>query len=343
MSKVALITGITGQDGSYLAEFLLKKGYVVHGLKRRASSFNTLRIDHIYRDPHGKNCKMFLHYGDMTDSDCLNRLIDDIQPDEVYNLAAMSHVHVSFLTPKYTADVDGVGVLSLLEAIRKVAKRKKIKFYQASTSEMFGDVKEIPQKETTPFNPQSPYAVAKVYGYWITRNYRDAYNLFTCNGILFNHSSPRRGETFVLRKIVMGAVRIKRGVQKCLYLGNLDAKRDIGHAKDYIEAMWMMLQADQPQDYIVSTGETHSIRDYTNYVFDELEMHLTWEGKGVDEIGKHGNIVVVRIDTKYYRPTEVEFLLGDSSKIRSELGWKPKYTIRKMISEMVDEEMKKLS
>lgn len=336
--KVALITGITGQDGSYLAEFLLEKGYEVHGVKRRSSSFNTDRIDHIYQDPHVDDRNFKLHYGDMTDSTNLIRIVAEIEPDEIYNLAAQSHVQVSFETPEYTANADAIGATRLLEAIRLLGLEKKTKFYQASTSEMFGLAE--PGKmlnEKSPFYPRSPYGVAKLYAHWITVNYREAYGIFAVNGILFNHESPRRGETFVTRKIVRAAVAIKKGEQDCLYLGNLDAIRDWGHAKDYVEGMWLMLQSDIPQDYVLATGNAISVREFCNLVFRELEIELIWSGTGIDEVAKDkkGNILV-RIDKKYFRPTEVPFLLGDSSKAQNELGWKPKFNIQGLVSEMVN-------
>ncbi len=342
MSKVALITGITGQDGAYLAEFLLEKGYTVHGIKRRSSSFNTARIDHLYKDPHERNVNFFMHYGDLTDSTNLIRIIQEVQPDEIYNLAAQSHVQVSFETPEYTANSDALGTLRLLEAIRILGMEKKTKFYQASTSELYGKVQEIPQKETTPFYPRSPYAAAKLYAYWITINYREAYGIFACNGILFNHESPIRGETFVTRKITMAAAKIKYGMQDRLYLGNLDAKRDWGFAKDYVEAMWLMLQQRNPEDYVIATGETHSVREFTELAFKELGIDIIWQGKGIDEVGidsRTGNIIV-EVDPGYYRPTEVELLIGDSSKARKKLGWEPKVRLEELVKMMIqsDEE-----
>ncbi len=342
MPKVALITGITGQDGAYLAEFLLDKGYIVHGIKRRSSSFNTARIDHLYRDPHERNVNFFMHYGDLTDSTNLIRIIQEVQPDEIYNLAAQSHVQVSFETPEYTANSDGLGTLRLLEAIRILGLEKKTKFYQASTSELYGKVQEIPQKETTPFYPRSPYAAAKLYAYWITINYREAYGIFACNGILFNHESPIRGETFVTRKITMAAAKIKYGMQDRLYLGNIDAKRDWGFAKDYVEAMWLMLQQESPDDYVIATGETHSVREFTEIAFKELGIDIIWQGKGVEEVGIDASTrkIIVEIDPGYYRPTEVELLIGDPSKAREKLGWKPKVKMEELAKIMIkaDEE-----
>jgi GDPmannose 4,6-dehydratase len=342
LPKVALITGITGQDGAYLAEFLLDKGYIVHGIKRRSSSFNTARIDHLYRDPHERNVNFFMHYGDLTDSTNLIRIIQEVQPDEIYNLAAQSHVQVSFETPEYTANSDGLGTLRILEAIRILGLEKKTKFYQASTSELYGKVQEIPQKETTPFYPRSPYAAAKLYAYWITINYREAYGIFACNGILFNHESPIRGETFVTRKITMAAAKIKYGMQDRLYLGNIDAKRDWGFAKDYVEAMWLMLQQESPDDYVIATGETHSVREFTELAFKELGIDLIWQGKGVEEVGIDASTrkIIVEIDPGYYRPTEVELLIGDPSKAREKLGWKPKVKMEELAKIMIkaDEE-----
>jgi len=341
MSKVALITGITGQDGAYLAEFLLGKGYEVHGIKRRTSLFNTDRIDHLYQDPHTAGRKFVLHYGDMTDSSSLIRIIQQVQPDEIYNLAAQSHVAVSFEEPEYTANSDALGTLRVLEAIRILGLEKKSRFYQASTSELFGKVQEIPQCETTPFYPRSPYAVAKLYAYWITINYREAYGMYACNGILFNHESPVRGETFVTRKITRALARIKLGLQECLYLGNLDAKRDWGHAKDYVEMQWLMLQQDQAEDFVIATGQQQSVRDFVNAAAQELAMKIRWEGAGVDEKGydeKGGCIVAV--DPRYFRPTEVETLLGDPSKAKNKLGWVPKVTFKELVAEMVREDMK---
>lgn len=342
MSKVALITGITGQDGSYLAELLLEKGYEVHGMKRRSSSFNTNRIDHLYQDVHNKKLKFKLHYGDLTDSTNLIRLIQEIQPDEIYNLAAQSHVKVSFDCPEYTANADGLGTLRLLEAIRILKLEKKTKLYQASTSELFGLVQETPQKETTPFYPRSPYACAKIYGYWITVNYREGYNIFACNGILFNHESPRRGETFVTRKITRSAVRIKLGIEEKLYLGNLSSKRDWGHAKDYVEGMWRVLQQDKPEDYVLATGVTTTIRDFCTMTFKELGIDLEWKGEGVKEKGvdKATGKTLIEVDPRYFRPTEVDLLLGDATKAREKLGWVPKYDLPMLVKEMVKEDMK---
>ena len=341
-NKVALITGVTGQDGAYLAEFLLDKGYEVHGIKRRASSFNTDRIDHLYRDPHEKGRRFILHYGDLTDSTNLIRIIQEVQPDEIYNLAAQSHVAVSFETPEYTANSDALGTLRLLEAIRILGLEKKTKFYQASTSELFGKVQEIPQKETTPFYPRSPYAVAKLYAYWICVNYREAYGMYACNGILFNHESPLRGETFVTRKITRAVARIKLGLQDKLYLGNLDSKRDWGHAKDYVKMQWMMLQQDEPEDFCISTGVQYSVRDFVNAAFKEVGISVHWDGSGIDEKGvvEGSDKVLVEVDPRYFRPTEVETLLGDSSKAREKLGWTPEITLGDMVSEMVREDLK---
>lgn len=337
MPKVALITGITGQDGAYLAEFLLDKGYTVHGIKRRSSSFNTARIDHLYKDPHERNVNFFMHYGDLTDSTNLIRIIQETQPDEIYNLAAQSHVQVSFETPEYTANSDGLGTLRLLEAIRILGLEKKTKFYQASTSELYGQVQEIPQKETTPFYPRSPYAAAKLYAYWITVNYREAYDIFACNGILFNHESPIRGETFVTRKITMAATKIKHGLQEKLYLGNLDAKRDWGFAKDYVEAMWLILQQKNPDDYVIATGETHSVREFTELAFKEVGIEILWKGKGSEEVGIDSSTgkIIVEIDPRYYRPTEVDLLIGDPSKAKEKLGWKPKVKLEELVKIMI--------
>jgi GDPmannose 4,6-dehydratase len=342
MSKVALITGITGQDGAYLAELLLSKGYIVHGIKRRSSLFNTDRVDHLYKDQHEKQVKFFLHYGDLTDSTNLIRIIQETQPDEIYNLAAQSHVKVSFETPEYTANADAIGTLRILEAIRILKLESKTRFYQASTSEMYGYVQEIPQKETTPFYPRSPYGVAKVYGFWITKNYREAYNIFACNGILFNHESPIRGETFVTRKITRAAAKIHLGLQDKLYLGNLDAERDWGHAKDYVEGMWRMLQADVADDYVLATGKKISVRKFVELAFAEVNIKLKWEGKGVDEKGVNSanGKVVVEIDPKYFRPTEVDLLIGDASKARKELGWEPKLSLEQLVKEMVISDVK---
>jgi GDPmannose 4,6-dehydratase len=341
MNKVALITGVTGQDGAYLAEFLLKKGYIVHGIKRRASLFNTDRIDHLYQDPHVSNRNFILHYGDLTDSTNLIRIIQQVQPDEIYNLAAMSHVAVSFDTPEYTANADGVGALRILEAIRILGLEKKARFYQASTSELYGLVQESPQKESTPFYPRSPYAVAKLYAYWITVNYREAYGIYACNGILFNHESPIRGETFVTRKITRALSRIKLGLQDCLYLGNLNALRDWGHARDYVEMQWLMLQQQEPEDFVIATGVQYSVRDFVNAAANEIGIAISWSGEGVDELGtdNQGN-VIVRVDPRYFRPTEVETLLGDPTKARQKLGWTPKITFQELVSEMVREDLK---
>ena len=347
MTKRALITGTTGQDGSYLAEFLLEKGYEVHGIKRRASSFNTQRIDHIYEDPHFSDPRLQLHYGDLTDSSNLTRILSEVQPDEVYNLGAQSHVAVSFETPEYTADVDAIGTLRLLEAIRFLGLEKKTRFYQASTSELYGLVQEIPQSETTPFHPRSPYAVAKMYAYWITVNYREAYGMYACNGILFNHESPRRGETFVTRKITRGLTNIAQGLEPCLYMGNIDALRDWGHAKDYVRMQWMMLQQDKPDDFVIATGVQYSVREFIEWSAAELGLHLRFEGKGLDEVGIVTAIegdaapalsvgdVIVRIDPRYFRPAEVETLLGDPSKAKAKLGWTPEITVQEMCAEMV--------
>jgi GDPmannose 4,6-dehydratase len=334
--KVALITGVTGQDGAYLAEFLLNKGYIVHGLKRRTSLFNTDRIDHLYRDRHDKDVRFFLHHGDMTDSSSLIRIIQQTQPDEIYNLAAQSHVAVSFEEPEYTANSDGLGVLRLLEAIRILGLEKKTKFYQASTSELYGLVQEIPQKETTPFYPRSPYAVAKMYGYWIVVNYREAYGMYACNGILFNHESPIRGETFVTRKITRALARIKLGLQECLYLGNMDAKRDWGHAKDYVEMQWLMLQQEKPEDFVIATGVQYSVRDFVDAAAKELGIAISWKGEGVDEKGFDANgKCIVAVDPRYFRPTEVETLLGDATKAKQKLGWTPKISFEQLVTEMV--------
>ena len=341
MTKRALITGVTGQDGAYLAEFLLKKGYEVHGIKRRASLFNTDRIDHLYEDPHVNNRHFILHHGDLTDSTNLIRIIQQVQPDEIYNLAAMSHVAVSFETPEYTANADGIGTLRILEAIRILGLEKKTRFYQASTSELYGLVQEIPQKETTPFYPRSPYAVAKLYAYWIAVNYREAYGMYACNGILFNHESPIRGETFVTRKITRALARIKLGLQDTLYLGNMDAKRDWGHARDYVEAQWLILQQDQPEDFVIATGVQYSVREFVEAAAKELGIEIEWRGTGVDEKGydKSGKLVVA-VDPRYFRPTEVETLLGDPTKSKQKLGWTPKTTFAELVSEMVREDLK---
>ena len=362
MTKIALITGVTGQDGSYLAEFLLDKGYEVHGIKRRASSFNTDRIDHIYEDPHVDNRRFSLHYGDLTDSTNLIRIIQEVQPDEIYNLAAQSHVAVSFEEPEYTANADALGTLRILEAIRILGLGEKTRFYQASSSELYGLVQEIPQKETTPFYPRSPYAVAKLYAYWIAVNYREAYGLYACNGILFNHESPRRGETFVTRKITRALARIKLGLQDCLYLGNLNARRDWGHAKDYVEVQWLMLQQDTPEDFVIATGRQYSVRDFVNAAAGELGMRIRWEGEGVGEIGilhsahepfatnhespvtshqsRTDGKVIVRVDPRYFRLTEVETLLGDPSKAKQKLGWAPRITFEELVQEMVREDLR---
>lgn len=338
--KKALITGVTGQDGAYLAEFLINKGYEVHGIRRRTSSFNTNRIDHLYKDPHERSGRLILHYGDMTDSSSLLRIVEQSQPDEVYNLAAQSHVAVSFEEPEYTANSDAVGVLRLLEAIRIVGQSSGIRFYQASTSELYGLVQETPQRESTPFYPRSPYAVAKLYGYWITVNYREAYGMYACNGILFNHESPIRGETFVTRKITRALARIKLGTQKCLYLGNMDSKRDWGHAKDYVEMQWMMLQQDTPDDYVIATGHQFSVREFVTLAAKRLDMEIEFLGHGVDEKGYlHDGRCVVEVDPGYFRPTEVETLLGDASKARTKLGWTPKISFPQLVDEMVDADM----
>ena len=340
--KIALIFGITGQDGSYLAEFLIKKGYLVHGVKRRSSSLNTARVDHIYQDPHEKKRKFFLHYGDITDAISVSSLIKKIKPNEIYNLAAQSHVSVSFEVPEYTANADAIGALRILEAIKFHGFEKITKFYQAGTSEMFGKVKETPQNEKTPFYPRSPYGVAKVYAHWITINYREAYNIFACNGILFNHESPVRGETFVTRKIVIALCRIKNGLQKKLYLGNLDAKRDWGHAKDYVEAMWKMLQKKTPTDYVISTGKQYSVKQFVNLVLNELKIKHSWKGKGINsKCYDHKDRCIVECDKEYYRPLEVDTLLGDSRKARKELNWRPKTNINRLVKEMVNNELKK--
>jgi GDPmannose 4,6-dehydratase len=350
--KKALITGVTGQDGSYLAEFLLEKGYQVHGIKRRASLFNTQRVDHIYQDPHVDNQNFILHYGDLTDSSNLTRILQEVQPDEVYNLGAQSHVAVSFESPEYTADVDAMGTLRILEAIRLLGLEKKTKFYQASTSELYGLVQEIPQKETTPFYPRSPYAVAKLYAYWITVNYREAYGMYACNGILFNHESPRRGETFVTRKITRGLANIAQGLEQCLFMGNMDALRDWGHAKDYVRMQWMMLQQEKPEDFVIATGVQYSVRQFIEWSAKELGITLRFEGKGVDEVAvitaiegdkapalKVGD-TIVRVDPRYFRPAEVETLLGDPSNAKAKLGWVPEITVQEMCAEMVAEDLK---
>ena len=338
--KIALITGITGQDGSYLAEFLLNKDYEVHGIRRRTSLFNTDRIDHLYKDIHEENVNLFLHYGDMTDSSSLTRVIQETQPDEIYNLAAQSHVGVSFEEPEYTANSDALGTLRILEAIRILDLTNKTKFYQASTSELYGLVQEVPQTETTPFYPRSPYAAAKLYAYWITVNYREAYNIFACNGILFNHESSVRGETFVTRKITRALSRISIGMQDCLYLGNIDAKRDWGHAKDYIEMQWLMLQQDKPEDYVIASGEQYSVRDFINMAAKFLNMDLIWTGEGTNEIAKWNEKTIIKIDPRYYRPTEVETLLGDSSLAKEKLGWEPKISFEDLVSEMIHYDLK---
>ncbi len=352
MTRKALITGITGQDGAYLAEFLLNKGYEVHGVKRRASLFNTDRIDHLYQDPHVKGRRLILHYGDMTDSSSLIRIVQQVQPDEIYNLAAQSHVAVSFEEPEYTADSDALGALRLLEAIRILGLEKKTRYYQASTSELYGKAQETPQRETTPFYPRSPYAVAKLYAHWITVNYREAYGMYACNGILFNHESPTRGETFVTRKITRALARIKLGLQDCLYLGNLDAKRDWGHARDYVEAQWLMLQQKEPEDFVIATGEQYSVRDFVNAAANELGMKIEWKGKGIEEkgywINRNGSplpitdhsLPIVAVDPRYFRPTEVETLLGDPSKAKTKLGWSPRVTFKELVAEMVQEDLK---
>ncbi|WP_094605986.1 GDP-mannose 4,6-dehydratase [Sporomusa silvacetica DSM 10669] len=342
MQKVALITGITGQDGAYLAAFLLNKGYYVHGIKRRTSQFNTARIDHLYQDLHKNDIRFFLHYGDLTDSTNLIRIIQQVQPDEIYNLAAQSHVQVSFETPEYTANVDAVGTLRLLEAIRILGLTTKTRIYQASTSELFGKVQETPQKETTPFYPRSPYAAAKIYAYWITVNYREAYGIYACNGILFNHESPIRGETFVTRKITRVAARIKLGLQENLYLGNLDAKRDWGYAGDYVKAMWMMLQQEQPEDYVIATGETHSVREFVELAFKNVDIDIVWRGTGLEEKGidSISGKELVHVDPRYFRPTEVDILLGDPTKAKEKLGWKSETNLETLVRMMIIEDLK---
>ena len=342
MKKKALITGITGQDGSYLAEFLLDKDYEVHGMIRRASSFNRDRIEHLYKDPHGKSISLFLHYGDLTDSSNMNRMLEHVEPDEIYNLAAQSHVRVSFDVPEYTADVDAIGTLRLIDAIKETGIKSR--FYQASTSELYGKVREVPQSEKTPFYPRSPYGVAKLYAYWIVVNYREAYGLHASNGILFNHESPRRGENFVTRKITLGAAAIKAGKQECLYLGNLDAKRDWGYAPDYVRAMWLMLQQQKPDDYVIASGETHAVREFVEKSFDALDIALEWRGKGVDEVGVEKALgrVIVRIDPKYFRPTEVDLLLGDPSKAKTTLSWKPSVTFDELVGIMAKADYDKI-
>jgi len=340
--KKVLITGITGQDGSYLAEYLIEKDYEVHGVIRRSSSFNTQRIDHLYKDPHKKNIKMFLHYGDMTDSSNLNRILENVRPDEIYNLAAQSHVQVSFEVPEYTAEVDGVGVLRFLDAIKETGV--KTKFYQASTSELYGKVQEIPQTESTPFYPRSPYSVAKLYAFWIVKNYREAYGLFACNGILFNHESPRRGETFVTRKITIAAAKIKLGLQEKLYLGNLNAKRDWGYAKEYVKGMWLMLQKDEPGDYVMATNEAHTVREFVEFSFKHVGIDIEWKGEGVEEKGINTETgkVLVEVDPKYFRPTEVDILIGDYSKAKKELGWEPKIKFEDLVKIMVRADLEKI-
>jgi GDPmannose 4,6-dehydratase len=353
--KSALITGITGQDGSYLAEFLLEKGYVVHGIKRRASSFNTQRINHIYQDPHLEDARFFMHYGDLSDSSNLTRIIQETQPDEVYNLAAQSHVAVSFESPEYTADVDAIGPLRILEAIRLLGMHEKTRFYQASTSELYGLVQEVPQRETTPFYPRSPYAVAKLYAYWISVNYREAYGMYACNGILFNHESSRRGETFVTRKITRGLCNVAQGLEPCLYMGNIDALRDWGHAKDYVRMQWLMLQQEKPEDFVIATGVQYSVRQFIEMAAKQLGFSIAWQGQGVDEVGVVDQIspdavaercpelrpgmVIMRIDPRYFRPTEVETLLGDATKAREKLGWSPEITLPEMVTEMVESDL----
>ena len=338
MKKIALITGVTGQDGAYLAELLLNKNYEVHGIKRRASSFNTSRIDHLYKDKHKEDVNLFLHYGDLTDSTNLIRIIQEVQPHEIYNLGAQSHVKVSFEVPEYTANSDAVGTLRILEAIRILKMENKVKFYQASTSELYGKVQEIPQTETTPFYPRSPYGVAKLYAFWIVKNYREAYGMFACNGILFNHESPLRGETFVTRKITRAASKIKLGLQEKLYLGNLNAQRDWGHAKDYVEGMWRMLQHEKPEDFVLATGKTTTIREFCNLSFKELGIEIKWEGEGENEVGidQSSNKVIISIDNNYYRPTEVDLLIGDASKAKKLLSWTPKYELESLVKEMVN-------
>ena len=340
--KNALITGITGQDGAYLAELLLSKGYIVHGIKRRSSLFNTARIDHLYQDPHYSDRSLILHHGDLTDSMSLVRIIQKIEPDEIYNLGAQSHVAVSFEEPEYTANSNALGALRILEGIRVLGLESATKFYQASSSELYGQVQEIPQTENTPFYPRSPYAIAKLYAYWITVNYRESYNIFACNGILFNHESPWRGETFVTRKITQGMARIKQGLQQCIWLGNLDAKRDWGHARDYVEMMWLMLQQETPRDFVIATGEQHSVREFVELAAKEVNFNIRWEGSGIDEIGydDSGN-QIIKVDQRYFRPTEVETLLGDASRAREELGWSPSYNFADLVAEMVREDLRK--
>ena len=338
--KKALITGVTGQDGSYLADFLIKKGYEVHGIKRRTSLINTDRIDHLFQDPHETNLKFILHHGDLTDSTSLIRIIQEVQPDEIYNLAAQSHVKVSFEEPEYTANSDALGALRILEAIRILKLEKKTKYYQASTSELYGDVRETPQNEKTPFYPRSPYGVAKLYAYWITINYREAYGIFACNGILFNHESPVRGETFVTRKITRALTRIKLGLQKTLYLGNLNAMRDWGHAKDYVEVQWLMLQQEKPDDFVIATGKQYSVRDFVNLTAKNLDMKIKWKGKNENEIGIYENKEIIKVDKSYYRPTEVDSLLGDASKAKKKLKWKPKISFEQLVKEMIESDLK---
>ena len=338
--KKAIITGITGQDGSYLAEFLLDKGYEVHGIKRRTSLINTDRIDHLYQDPHEQDLKFILHHGDLTDATSLIRIIQEVQPDEIYNLAAQSHVAVSFEEPEYTANSDALGALRILEAIRILKLEKKTKYYQASTSELYGIAQETPQTEKTPFYPRSPYGVAKLYAYWITVNYREAYGIYACNGILFNHESPVRGETFVTRKITRALARIKFGIQNNLYLGNLDAKRDWGHAKDFVEAQWLMLQQQQPEDFVIATGTQHSVRDFINEAAKNLDMDIIWKGKNLEEVGSYNGKDIIKIDPRYFRPTEVETLLGDASKAKEKLNWSPKISFNQLVKEMVKEDLK---
>ena len=340
MDKVALITGITGQDGAYLAELLLNKNYQVHGIKRRTSSFNTSRIEHLYQDPHTDNPRLVLHYGDMTDTSSLVRIIQQIQPDEIYNLAAQSHVAVSFEEPEYTADSDALGALRILEAMRVLGLEKKTRYYQASTSELYGQVQEVPQKEATPFYPRSPYAVAKLYAYWITVNYREAYGLYACNGILFNHESPLRGETFVTRKITRGLARIKEGLDECLFLGNMDAKRDWGHARDFVEVQWLILQQDEPEDFVIATGEQHSVREFVEMAAEKIGFQMTWRGNGVNETGvdQDGNIIV-KVDPRYFRPAEVDTLLGDPGKAKKQLGWSHKTSFDELVEQMVAEDL----
>ena len=345
MKRKALITGVTGQDGALLSEFLLKKNYEVHGIKRRSSSFNTARVDHLYKDPHEFKTNFFLHYGDVTDATNIIRLLQEIKPDEIYNLAAQSHVQVSFETPEYTANSDALGTLRILEAIRILKLKEKVKFYQASTSELYGKAQEIPQNEKTPFYPRSPYAVAKLYSFWITVNYREAYKIFASNGILFNHESPVRGETFVSRKITMAACAISKKKQNCLYLGNLDAKRDWGHAKDFVEGMWMILQQKKPDDFVLATGETYSVREFVEIAFNEVGIKIKWEGKGINEVGKDQKTqkILIRVDKKYFRPTEVDILHGDYTKAKENLGWSPKISFQELVKEMIKCELKNFS